>query len=133
MAVVVGLFDSEADATKAMDRLLREDIQGLDTHVIDGGARGDASTGTPNVTVPLIPNTSGGVAQGGVVPGSGGAAAGGALFGNWLDDMDDVERHFYQDAVKDGSTLALAKVPDESKGQVRLIFQTFGARVYEKK
>ncbi len=132
MAVVAGLFDSEADATKAMDRLLREDIKGLDTHVIDGGARRDASNGMPNVSIPIIPNTSGGISQGGIAPGGGPAAAAGSL-GDWLNDMDDVERHFYEDAVKEGSTLALARVPDDKEGQVRLIFQTFGARVYDKK
>jgi hypothetical protein len=130
MAVIAGLFDSEADATRAMDRLLREDIHDLDTHVIDGGTRG--STGAPNVNIPIIPNTSGGLSQGGIAPTGAGAAPVGS-FGHWLDDMDDVERHFYEDALKEGSTLALAKVPDDAANQVRLIFQTFGARVYDKK
>ncbi len=129
MAVVAGLFDSEVDATKAMDRLLRENIHDLDTQVIDGSAK--TNTGTPNVTIPIIPNTSGGPSQGGVASGGAGPAIVGT-FGHWLDRMDDVERKFYEDAVREGSTLALAKVHDEDEGKVRLIFQTFGARVYDR-
>jgi hypothetical protein len=123
--VVAGLFDSEVDATKAMDRLLREDIHDMDTHVIDGGSTANASE--PGVVVPLIPNTSGGPQQGGVGP-----AASGAYLGNWLNNMDEVEKRFYQDAVREGSTLALARVPEEHADHVRTIFNTFGGRTYKK-
>lgn len=127
--VVAGLFDSEADATKAMDRLLREHIDDMDTRVIDGGASNAANSQGEGGVIPLIPNTSagGGPQQSGIGP-----AAAGAYFGSWLNDMNDVEKHFYQDAVKDGSTLALAKVPDQYANRVRQMFRSFGARTYDK-
>jgi len=125
MAVVVaGLFDSEADATQAMDRLLREKIEDLDTRVINGSSR--TPTGDTGVAIPIIPNTSGGPSQqSGMVPG-----APGVFFGNWLNDMDDVEQGFYQEAVREGSTLALAKVRDEDADRVRQLFRMFNARTY---
>ncbi len=129
MAIIAGLFDSEADASKALDRLSREDLPGVDTRVINGSARTNASN--PNITVPIIPNTSGGLAETGLgteAPAVGGIPA----FGDWLNDMNDVERKFYQDALREGSTLALAKVDEKDAGKVRLIFQTFGARTYKK-
>ncbi len=122
--VVAGLFDSEVDATKAMDRLLRENIKDSDTRVIDGSSAARAAQTGANI--PIIPNTSGGPQQSGVGP-----AAAGAYFGDWLNDMDRVERHFYEDAVREGSTLALARVPDDQADQVRQLFRTFGARTYE--
>ena len=74
MAVVVaGLFDSEADATQAMDRLLRENIEDLDTRVINGSAR--TGTDSPDIIIPVIPNTSGGPSSG-TIGGVGGVPAG---------------------------------------------------------
>jgi hypothetical protein len=128
MAVVAGLFDSEADADKAMDRLLRENIKGLDTRVINGSSKTDTSE-RGDIRIPFIPNTSGGPTQTGVGPGM---TAVGPIPGDWLGDMDKVEEQFYRDALREGSTLALAKVPDEQANQVRLIFRTFGARTYQK-
>ncbi len=125
--VVAGLFDSEAEATKAMDRLLREHIDDLDTRVIDGSASNAANSQGEGGVVPLIPNTSGGPQQGGAAPGMAGA-----YFGSWLHDMNDVEQHFYQDAVREGSTLALARVSDKDANRVRQMFRSFGARTYEK-
>ncbi len=126
-AVVAGLFDSEVDATKAMDRLLREHIDDLDTRVINGSARTDAQG--PNVVVPIIPNTSGGPQQGAVGPA---ASVPGAVFGDWLNDMDDVERQFYSDAVREGSTLAVARVHEKDAQRVQQLFRSFGARTYKK-
>ena len=125
MAVVVaGLFDSEADATNAMDRLLRENIEDLDTRVINGEAR--TPTGDTGVAVPIIPHTSGGPSQqGGAVP-----AAPGAFYGDWLNDMDDVEQGFYKEALREGSTLALARVRDEDADRVRTLFSMFNATTY---
>ncbi len=130
MAIVAGLFDSEVDAGKAIDRLSRENLPDVDTRVINGSARTGASN--PNIAVPIIPNTSGGPSQTGLgaeAPAVGGKAA----FGDWMNDMDDVERKFYEDALREGSTLTLAKVGDQDAGKVRLIFQTFGGRTYEKR
>lgn len=125
MAVVVaGLFDSEAEATQAMDRLLRENIEDLDTRVINGSAR--TATGDTGAAIPIIPNTSGGPSQqSGAIPG-----ATGVFFGDWMNDMDDVEQGFYREAVREGSTLALARVREEDANRVRQLFRTFNARTY---
>lgn len=124
MAVVAGLFDSDLEATQAMDKLLREHIEDMDTQVIEPGRRTSAE---PGVIVPLIPNTSGG--QSGT--GMGVPLAGAAL--NWMSDMDDVERSFYSEGLREGSTLALAKVKDEDAARVRELMSSFGARTYVKK
>ena len=130
MAVVVaGLFDSEADATQAMDRLLRENIEDLDTRVINGGAR--PNTDSPGVVVPIIPNTSGGIAQPGGLAGMAGVVPGG-LFGDWLNDLDNVEQGFYQEALREGSTLALARVDEAHADKVRQLFSMFNARTYKR-
>jgi hypothetical protein len=126
MAVVAGLFDSDADATRAMNRLLNENIKDLETHVINGSNKSQVDD--RGVLIPFIAVTSGGGAETGAGP----ALAVGSVFGNWLGGIDQAERQFYEDAVREGSTLALASVPDDSASRVRSIFQTFGARVYEK-
>lgn len=128
MVVVAGLFDSQSNATEAMDRLLRMNIEDLDTHVIEHGGMGaEAGTG-----IPLVPNPGAAFgsdmrAPGGYGP-TGGAAWGAAL--GWLDDYDEVERAFYQEGYREGATLALAKVHDEDADQVRQLFREAGARTY---
>ncbi len=123
--VVAALFDSEADAGRAMDRLNRENMKDLDTRVINGSDR--SGTQRLSEAVPFIPMTSGGPSQQGGV----GPAVVGDSFGGWWNDMDEVERNFYEDAMREGSTLALAKVGNEEDARrVQLIFKTFGARTH---
>ena len=129
MVVVAGLFDSQSSATEAMDRLLRQDIKDLDTHVIEPGGTSDAGS---NVSVPVVPNTGGVIGAdmrmpGGYAP-TGGAAWGAAL--TWLDDYDENERVFYQEGLREGATLALARVHDEDVEHVRQLFREAGARTY---
>jgi hypothetical protein len=130
--LVAGLFDTGANATEAMDRLLRMNIEDLDTHVIEPGSQ-DTATG-PSVVVPVVPNTGGsGSALGGTAgPLMGAAAGAGGAFG-WLGDLDEVERAFYHEGLREGATLALAKVSDdEDAGRVRQLFRELGARTYTK-
>jgi hypothetical protein len=129
MAVVAGLFDSEASATEAMDRLLREGIEDLETHVYSGGGGNDVAG--PNVVYPVMPSTTGtpsGIGQASV-PITGGMIGGDF---DWFNDMDEVERAFYHEGIREGATLALAKVDDDDAHRVRQIFQTFNARTYTK-
>jgi len=127
MAIVAGLFDSQADATEAMDRLLREHIPNLDTRVIDRGS--SASSGDVNSVIPIIPNTSGGFSQSGI---------GAVPFGtgsdkvDWLDNLDEVEQAFYYEGLKEGASLALAEVDDQDAEKVRQLMRRFGARTYSK-
>lgn len=131
MAIVAGLFDSQVDATEAMDRLLRMDIEDLDTHVIEPGQFSDSSEA--RVVTPIVPNTGN--------PGTGGPGTampfmvtpggpGGAF--DWLNDLDEVERVFYQEGLREGATLALAKVDDDHAEHVRQLFREEGARTYIK-
>jgi hypothetical protein len=127
MAVVAGLFDSEADATKAMDRLLTEGLEDLETTVYGGGA-GDGSS---VVLFPGMPNTSGQAV--GNAPGSlPFAVASNEDDFNWFGDFDEIERAFYHEGVRDGATIAMAKVHDEDVNRVRLIFTMFNGRSFVK-
>lgn len=128
MAVVAGLFDSEADATPAMDRLLGEHIDPIETRVLD--PRSTDTSQAPGTVVPLIPNTSAGESGAGFGSGAGAFALAG--INDWLNEMDRVERNFYSDAYREGSTLALVRVDDKDAPHVRELFRQFGARTYER-
>jgi len=131
MAIVAGLFDTQSDATEAMDRLLRMNIDDLDTHVIEPGQFSDTSE--TGMITPTAPYAGG--------PGAGSSGPAGPMFIpvsgmggsiDWLDNLDEVERVFYQEGLREGATLALAKVDDEHAEQVRQLFRAKGARTYVK-
>lgn len=128
MKVIAGLFDSELDATNAMDRLLKQNFKDMDTRVIEAGQNTNADG--PGVVVPFVPNTGNtGAGMGASV----GVAALGANRG-WFDEMDDeVERAFYLEGMREGATLALAKVNDEDAPRVRQLLRSYGARTYTEK
>ena len=131
MKVVAGLFDSDANATNAMDKLLRANIKDLDTHVIEAGQNTNP-TGANTGGIPVIPNTGG---TGSGMAGSGAIPMAGAIFGanDWLDDVDDeTERAFYFEGMREGATLALARVHDEDVDKVRQLLSSHGARTYTK-
>lgn len=85
----------------------------------------------PDVIFPVMPNTSGTASGLGhsSIPVTG-SAVGGEF--DWFDEMDDVERAFYHEGLREGATLALAKVDDDKADRVRTIFRTFNARTYIK-
>lgn len=123
--VVAGLFDSGVAATEAMDKLMREDIKGMETRVLEPGQRN--TSGEPDVIVPVIPNTSGGFGN----PASTAPAAAVAGELGWLNDMDRVERNFYSSGYREGSTLAMIKVDnEEDAAHVRDLLNNYGARTY---
>jgi hypothetical protein len=128
MKVVAALFDSDTDATNAMDRLLRSNFKDLDTRVFEAGQNTNAES--PGVFVPFVPNTGGagaGLAGGPVNVGIAGLGAA----GGWMDELDDeVERAFYLEGFREGSTLAMARVNDEDAPRVRQMLRSFGARTY---
>lgn len=125
MKVIAGLFDSELDATNAMDRLLKQNFKDMDTRVIEAGQNTNAET--PGVFVPIVPNTGD---TGSGMGASVGMAALGAARG-WMDEMDqEVERAFYLEGMREGSTLALARVQDEDAARVRQLLRSYGARTY---
>lgn len=122
MAYVAGLFDSEADATAAMDHLMRMDLHDLETRVM--GPRERKTSSDTDAVVPIVPNTGGAYAQ----P-SGMAPAGRDEF---LDALDEVERAFYYEGLKEGASLAVAKVDDADAEQVRQVMRIHMARTYTK-
>lgn len=124
MAVIAGLFDSQADATEAMDRLHRLGYQDMDTRVIEPGSQDTASG--PDTVIPVIPATGSSYGQ----PGGTGGPVGGSF--GWLDDLDKVESAFYQEGLKEGATLAMVQVDDKYAREVRELFSQFGARTYRK-
>lgn len=126
MAVVAGLFDSDANATEAMDKLLRAGFKDLETRVVEPGTY----TGEGSGVVSIIPNTAGSGTgmPGGVVP----AAMGGTGRVDWLDEMDEVDRAFYLEGLKEGANLALVHVHDEDVQQVRALLRSYGARTHVK-
>ena len=129
MAVVAALFDSQADATQAMDVLLRAQIEDLDTRVFETGSR--QTDTSPGVVVPLVPNTAGGGMGQPGFPAAGVIGAAG-LDRDWLNELDEEERAFYHEGYREGATLALAKVHDEDVEQVRQIMRQHNARTYIK-
>jgi hypothetical protein len=131
MAVVAALFDSQADATEAMDILLRANIKDLDTRVYETGSRSGMGETGPDVIVPVVPNTGGGgIGQPGI-PAVGLVGAAG-LDRDWLKEFDDQERAFYYEGYREGATLALAKIHDEDVEKVRQMMRQHNARTYTK-
>lgn len=125
MAVVAALFDSDSDATMAMDKLMHMHLHDVDTRLF--GQREDNTNASPTTVLPLVPNTGAQVGQtGGFLPFAGRI--------DWLDELDDeAERGFYYEALKEGGILALAKVDDADAPQVRQLFRQSNARTYQEK
>jgi hypothetical protein len=131
MPVVAALFDSQVDATEAMDVLLNAHIKDLDTKVYETGSRQGMSDTGPGVVVPLVPNTgNSGIGQAGI-PAAGVIGAAG-LDRDWLNEFDEEERAFYYEGYREGATLALAKVHDEDVEKVRSVLSQHNSRTYIK-
>lgn len=130
MAVIAGLFDQQAEATNAMDEVLRLKIKDLDSRVIETQGNQDQAGG--GFVAPVIPNTSGGPSQG--LGGAGVGAVGVPGFSSgdmdWLDELDEVERAFYYEGYREGATLAMVRVDDDHANHIRQIFRDYNARTY---
>lgn len=128
--VVAGLFDQQADATQAMDEILRLKIKDLDTRVIETQGNQDQVGGGPTI-IPIVPNTAGGLSQS--TPGAAGIPPIAGRDANWLDELnDDEERGFYYEGAREGATLAMARVDEDHADHIRQIFQQYGARTFIK-
>jgi hypothetical protein len=131
MAVIAGLFDEQTQATEAMDVILRVGFKDLDTRVFEPG-QGDGTPGIP--VIPVVPTTgAGGTGQTGIGPGGGmgpGIGAAALAGSGWFDKMEEVERAFYYEGLREGATLVVAKVDDEDANEVRELMRRSGARTY---
>lgn len=128
--IVAGYFDSEDDATQAMDTLLKDPrFAEAESEVISGYARGTDLAG--NVTVvPAVPNLSQGLGAGNVMGPP--VVSGGAR--RMLEELDDDEQSFFVSAFRDGNgVLALVRVADELAAEARQIFGQNGARTYQER
>jgi hypothetical protein len=124
MAVVAGLFSSQADATRLMDVILRRDFEGLDTRVIEGNQpSGNMEQGVEGI-FPVIPTTGSGVGQPAGIPWGAGDESG------WMSEMREVERTFYLEGMREGATLALIRVDDEHVDEVRKLMDDHGAQMH---
>ena len=125
MAVVAGLFDSQADADLVMNEILHMNIDGLESRVYNGGGQANtAGDDRPAMIFPFVPNTGNNMGMSGaaVVPGN----------VDWFDGVEEVERAFYLEGVREGATLAVINVPDDHAEHVRLAMRKANARTYVK-
>ncbi len=126
MAVVAALFDSDADASAALDRLLNNDrFKDVETRVVTPGT----SNPTTGTVFPVVPMTGSGEGTPGAWAPVG--IIGGGVFGDWFGNTDEAEQNFYQDAMREGSTLAMVAVDDDDEAvEVRRLLSSYGARTY---
>jgi hypothetical protein len=124
MAVVAGLFHSQADATRVMDVILRRDYKGLDTRVIESNQdTGNVAQGGESL-FPVIPTTGTGVGQpAGITWGAGDESV-------WMSEMREVERTFYQEGMRGGASLALVRVDDQHVDEIRKLMSDHGAQMH---
>jgi len=118
MSKVVTLFESQAEATRALDALHSSDYENIETEVIESVRELDyRGTG---IAAPA-PNASTGVAGAVTIP-------------NPLadKDLDDEEAAWFAEGVRGGGVLVIAEVDDEAAGSVERILRDHGGRTYEK-
>lgn len=128
--IVAGYFDSEDDATRAMDTLLKDPkFSEAESEVISGFARGTEIAGTVPV-VPAVPNLSQGLGAGNVMGPP--VLSSGAR--RMLDELDEEEANFFVNAFRDGTgVLALVRVVEDLADDARQIFGQNGARTYQER
>ena len=110
MAVVAGLFDSQAEASAALDALAETEFEDVTTEVYEQAPDPDDSNvaavpdlGTSRIlATPYAPD--------------------------FLDELDEAERRFFVQAVRNGATLVVAEVDDEQAGALAAFFRERGGR-----
>lgn len=125
--IVAGYFDSEDEATRAMDILLKDPrFRNAESEVISAIARGTGNPGSGGA-VPVMPNTSGG---------SGGSSVMGPIpvTGGYrlYNELNHEEAEYFGSALKNGrGVLALIEVDGDQAMHVRQLFSQNGARTYQ--
>ncbi len=119
MTTVASLFQSEAEATEALDALAKTEFEDLDYRVYQ---RNVADEG--GAVVPIgFPNTQPDV----------GAVTPLAMVGDDLSDLDDEGlSDFFRQAVERGqAVVVVAKVDDEDAANLEAFFREYGGRTSE--
>lgn len=118
MAKVVSLFESQEEATKALDALYASSYESVDAEVIENVSELDY--GETGVVAPA-PNASTGVAGAVDIPGP-----------LQDTDLDEEEAAWFARGVQGGSVLVVAEVDEEDADAVQQLFYEHGGRTYEK-
>jgi hypothetical protein len=122
MTTIASLFESQAEATKALDALAAADIDDVDIRVIE--SEDEASQGPSSGTIPALNPAQGPV-------GAAAPAAGwqGLIMGS---DLEEEEADFFIEGVRDGGVLVLVEdVDEEQEETVTQILRDNGGRTYE--
>ena len=118
MSKIVSLFESQAEATKALDVLHASDYENIEAEVIEDAR--DMDYGSTGVVAPA-PNASTGVAGVVGIP-------------DPLQDigLDDEEAAWFAEGVRGGGVLVVAEVDDEDAGSVEKILRDYGGRTFKR-
>lgn len=118
MSKVIALFESQAEATRALDALHAGDYKDIETEVIEDAR--DMDYGTIGVAAPA-PNASTGVAGVVAIP-------------DPLQDigLDDEEVAWFAQGIRGGGVLVVVEVDDEDAQSVERILRDHGGRTFEK-
>lgn len=123
MTVIASLFESQAEATRALDALAAADIGDVDTRVIE--SEEEASQGPSSGTIPALDPAA---------PGPAGAAAPVAGWQSLImgSDLEEDEADFFIQGVRDGGVLVLVREADEEHEEtIEQILRENGGRAYE--
>jgi hypothetical protein len=117
MATVAALFESQAEATRALDALAGTDFEDVETTVFEGD----------------VPDDVGEVKPAGMLAGAGSNLSGAspqALLDNVLTGLDDEElSNFFIESVEQGQgVLVVAEVDDEQALDLAAFLQKLGGR-----
>ena len=119
MARIISFFQSQEEATRAVDDLYSGDYEGIETEVIENASEIDF--GAEGIVAPAT-NASTGVAGAIGIP-------------TRLEDIDfddEKEAAWFAEGVRGGGVLVMAEVDDEDATAVEQVLRNHGGRTFEK-
>ncbi|HZD11630.1 MAG TPA: hypothetical protein VE553_09840 [Candidatus Binatia bacterium] len=119
MATIASLFESQDEATKALDALVRTEFEDLDYRVYDGSGA-ETATSARVIGLPVAEPNVGGEATAGILSSAG-------------TELDDEElSDYFMDAVERGNAvLVVADVDDDRADALESFFREYGGRTSE--
>lgn len=119
MTRIIGFFDSQEEATRAVDALYSGGYEGVETEVIENADQVD--WGAEGIVAPVT-NASTGVAGVIGIP---------TRLENIAFDNEE-EANWFAEGVRGGGVLVVAEVDDEDGTEVERVLRTHGGRTFEK-